>query len=192
MLHEHATTEERLQCINESKQLLLDPPTHFQLEDSCPILNRLCLETLRLTAHSIGGLRIACKDFPLDNNNDSNLVIPNESTIALAHIPSSLDGKIWENPTSLNLDITSSSRSKELYGDDYVFTAFSHGTHKCPGQRMALTMMTCTVAILLIEWNIEFLDGVDAIPPLCFERATLAQRKGQVLVRMSERKLDGD
>ena len=182
MLKERGTAEEQQQCTRESQQLLANP-TYQHLQNECPLLNRLCLETLRLTAHSIGGLRIANKDLPLG---DGSFIIPKGSSVALAHITSSLDGAKWKDPDTLDLDIMSGSRSKYLYDDDYAFTTFSHGVHKCPGQRLALVMLPCTFAILLAEYTIE-LPG-DVAPSLCFERATLAQRAGPVDVTISEKK----
>ncbi|KAL7527737.1 hypothetical protein ACHAXR_007601 [Thalassiosira sp. AJA248-18] len=181
MLFERAKPGQQQRCLKES-QTLLSEPTDLFLQESCPTLNRLCLETLRLTAHSIGGLRTAGQDFSLG---EKNFIIPRGSTVALAHIPSSLNANIWRDPGTLDLNINSRNRSKELYRNDYTFTVFSHGIHRCPGQRFVMVMAPCTVAILLTEYRIKMPDN---IPPLCFERATLAQRAGPVYVTISENK----
>ena len=142
------------------------------------------METLRLTAHSIGGLRTVNNDFPLDDESN-DFIIPKGSSVALAHITSSLDGATWKDPHALDLDITSVDRPNNLYDDEYTFTVFSHGVHKCPGQRLAMVMLPCTVAILLAEYKIELSE--DTVPSLFFERATLAQRAGPVYVTILEK-----
>ena len=63
--------------------------------------------------------------------------------------------------------------------DDFKFSTFSAGVHRCPGQRVALEVMEISLALLLLEFGLE-LDGSGPPPGLCFERATLAQRKGPV------------
>ncbi|KAL7548474.1 hypothetical protein ACHAWF_011754 [Thalassiosira exigua] len=82
MLQELASPDRREACVAESRPLLSDP-TPCRLQESCPTLNRLCQESLRMTAHSIGGLRTAREDFVLGDG----VVIPRGSSIALAHIP---------------------------------------------------------------------------------------------------------
>jgi cytochrome P450 len=179
MLFERATPEHHALCIEESKNLL-QSPTYEQVQESCPTLHRLCLETLRLTAHSIGAVRIAQQDFPLGDQ----FVIPKGATVALTHISSSLSDRFWKDPYNFILDTKSKARSQELYDNDYSFSVFSHGVHKCPGQKLALMMMQCTVAILLQDYQI---DLPKKIPPLDFERATLAQRAGPVYVTISKK-----
>ena len=171
MLFERATTEEQQICIEEAQTLLSDTFSH-SVQETCPTLHQLCRETLRLTAHSIGGLRTAAKDFSVGGGH----VIPKGSTVALAHIPASLNPEFWGADPE-RLDITPSNRPNELYDNDYAFTVFSHGVHKCPGQRMSMMILPCTVAILLAKYKIKL---PEKIPPLCFERATLAQRAGPV------------
>ena len=66
--------------------------------------------------------------------------------------------------------------------DDYTFTTFSQGLHRCPGERTALVVVACVLAHLL--------DGPfrtklrPPVPAPSFERATLAQRDGPVAAVM--------
>ncbi|CAJ1935269.1 unnamed protein product [Cylindrotheca closterium] len=175
MLVEEATIEEMDLCKKEA-QMLVKNPSYQAVRESCPLLRRLCLESLRLTAHAIGGIRTAQKDFEIGNN--TGKVITKGSTVALTHLSSSLDAKIWKEPSRFILDPKSKERSEELYKNEYTFSVFSHGVHKCPGQQLAVVMLECTVALLLDEYEIEF---VKPLPPIDFERATLAQRSGPVL-----------
>ena len=176
-LWERATTDQQNVCKDESKMLLANP-TYQQAQTSSPTLHRLCLETLRLTAHSIGAIRTVRHDFQLDED-----LIPQGSTIALTHLSSSLNPEYWVDPQRLDLDLKSPHRSKELYENDYIFNVFSHGIHKCPGQRLAIVLLQCTVAILLSDYDITL---PKPIPPLCFERATLAQRQGSVNITITK------
>ena len=76
-------------------------------------------------------------------------------------------------------------QQQNLYDDEYKFTTFSHGVHKCPGQQVALVLLQCTMAILLQKYDITL---PKTIPPLSFERATLAQRDGPIKVTICSKK----
>lgn len=181
MLIEEATFEEKDRCKQESKMLLRNP-THETVQESCKMLRRLCLESLRLTAHAIGGLRTAQNDIDIGKGR----VIKQGTTVALTHISTSLDPKIWKEPSRFILDLESKERSEDLYDDDYTFSVFSHGVHKCPGRKLAVIMLQCTVALLLEEYEIDF---VEPFPSIDFERATLAQRRGPVAFLISKKTL---
>ena len=182
MLIEEATAEEMDVCKKEAG-VLAKYPSYQTVQDSCPLLRRLCLESLRLTAHAIGGIRTAQQDFEIGNN--TGQVITKGSTVALTHLSSSLDAKIWNEPSRFILYPKSKKRSEELYKNEYTFSVFSHGVHKCPGQQLAVIMLQCTVALLLEEYEIKL---VKPLPQIDFERATLAQRGGPVLFSVSKRK----
>mmetsp|Transcript_27444 Transcript_27444/g.30793 ORF Transcript_27444/g.30793 Transcript_27444/m.30793 type:complete len:513 (-) Transcript_27444:925-2463(-) len=187
LMQEYASDKVRVKCYNESEILIsTESPTWSQFKSLCPTLRRICLESLRLTAHSIGGVRI-CKSpltvsVKLNNGNNKKEMlykIPKGSTVGFAHIASSLDTSIWGNDATVfdsNLH-----RPAELYADDYKFTTFSHGIHKCPGQELAMIHLQALVAILLTKYDVSLPEN---IPNLCFERATLAQRNGLVRVKI--------
>jgi cytochrome P450 len=151
-------------------------------------LRRSCLESLRLTAHSIGGVRTAQQDVTVSVGSKT-YKIPKGSSISLSHIVTHRDTSIWGNDAS-EFDISSSSRLNnsrrgddvDLYRDEYKFTTFSHGVHICPGQQLALLILQLIVAVLLVEYEVILPDD---IPPLDFERATLAQRAKPVMVTIS-------
>ena len=97
-------------------------------------------------------------------------------TVALSHIAFSRDEALW------GPDAVEFNTAREAYAgpvafdsrgsaDDIAYSAFSQGTHKCPGERVALVIVQTTLALLVAR-------GVRPVkvPPLCFERATLAQR----------------
>lgn len=184
LMQQYASDEIRVRCQNESKELLsVDNLTMSRFKSSCPTLRRICLESLRLTAHSIGGIRICKKPISLKSDDGNNKYgntqynIPKGSTVGFVHIASSLDTSLWGNDAKVfdsNL-----RRPESLYNDDYTFTAFSHGVHKCPGRDIAMIHLQVVVAVLLTGYDV-LLPGT--VPNLCFERATLAQRKGPVMV----------
>jgi sterol 14-demethylase len=177
MLWERGTANDQEMCRKQAKTLLVTPD--FKTLQTCSNLRAVCLETLRLTAHSIGAVRTAQQDFPIGDNH--KYVIPKGATISLVHIASSLNPALWgENPQTFDAQ----NRSDTAYQDEYKFTTFSHGVHKCPGQQMALIMLQCTLAILLEQYTVEL---PPKIPPLSFERATLAQREGKVQVTVVRR-----
>jgi sterol 14-demethylase len=174
MLLEQGTPDDQETCRKEAQQLL-QKPEFSTLQSPDSRLRRLCLETLRLTAHSIGAVRTAQQDMNISTEDGKKYTIPKGASVALAHIASSLNDKLWTHPETLD----TTRRDYALYQDEYKFTSFSHGVHKCPGQRLALVLVQCTVAILLQYYDIEL---PNKLPPLSFERATLAQREGPVHV----------
>ena len=66
--------------------------------------------------------------------------------------------------------------------DEYAYTTFSQGLHRCPGQALALRTIECVVARLLVQ---RAALATRPLPPVSFERATLAQRAAPVAVRVS-------
>ena len=77
-LFERGTTQDQTYCREEANnicQLAASKAssksiTATKLKESCPRLYQVCLETLRLTAHTIGGLRTARDDIPLSTGSD--------------------------------------------------------------------------------------------------------------------------
>ena len=132
--------------------------------------SRVALEAIRLTAHTVGAVRLATEDCALPGNR----VVKKGETVALSHIAFSRDEALW------GPDAAEFSTAREAYAgpvafdargaaDDISYSAFSQGTHKCPGERVALVIVQTTLALLVAR-------GVRPmkVPPLCFERATLA------------------
>jgi len=194
LLQEYGSAEVRAQCQKEAALLISTtiPIKWSQFKSSLPTLHRACLESLRLTAHSIGGVRTAQKDLTVlvnagtdtnDGMKETIYRITKGASVAFSHITSSLDTSIWgENAGVFDSDLR--RYSEESYTDDYKFSTFSHGVHKCPGREMAMIHLKITVALLLTEYEIKL---PEKIPPLDFERATLAQREGAVMVSITQR-----
>jgi hypothetical protein len=132
LLQEMGTPEDQDLCTKEAHRFLQSPDWHTL--QSCQRLRRVCLETLRLTAHSIGAVRTAQQDIPV-----ANYTIPKGASVGFAHIASSWNPELWKDPH--HLDTT--NRSGDLYQDEYKFTTFSHGVHKCESLHM---MMNCCSA----------------------------------------------
>ena len=139
------------------------------------------LETLRLCAHAIGAVRtvVGADGFVLGGR---FWVAPGE-TIALTHVAVHRSAEVW------GADAAAFDPARHVYGaagvaattpDEYEYTTFSQGLHKCPGERLALLTMELLVAMLLAKGAV--LEG--PMPPVSFERATLAQRSGPVAIRL--------
>lgn len=205
MLHEHCSETDRQAVVSDARTLLSysqNSSGEEQGEDEdwsskFTGLRRLCLETLRLTAHSIGAVRTVQEDFYIrvvaeeegngtgngSSSNARSYRIPKGASIALTHITPSLNPQLWGSEAS-KFDLH--AHSVLSYQDEYRFTTFSHGVHKCPGQQLAVVILQCTVALLLENYNITL---PPRIPPLSFERATLAQREGPVWIQIQTREI---
>lgn len=173
---EKISHEARLQCRKETEKINVSKT--FESLDRATNLKMHCLETLRLTGHTIGALRTAKKDIQL---RDTKYVIKKGDTIAIAHISGNCDASVWENPNEFNLN-----RPLSSYDDEFKFTTFSQGVHQCIGQKISVSMMQITLTILLNKYEVD-LGDVMQIAPLSFERATLAQRKGDVPIKITKK-----
>mmetsp|Transcript_2603 Transcript_2603/g.5647 ORF Transcript_2603/g.5647 Transcript_2603/m.5647 type:complete len:556 (-) Transcript_2603:240-1907(-) len=192
LLQEHGSKEVRARCRKEAIELVATttPFKWSRFRTSLPTLRRACLESLRLTAHSIGGVRTAQKDVTVfvkgaGDRKDVHYKVPKGSSVGFAHTTSSLDSSIWGNDAA-SFDSDLSRYPNELYTDNYKFTTFSNGTHECPGRSLAMIQLQVTIAFLLTEYDVTL---PEKIPALDFERATLAQREEPVMVSIVRREL---
>lgn len=164
---------------------LLESPTFSALKQ-CSHIRMCCMETLRLTSHALGGIRTARQNCILGKNpvlghkGGQIELFPGE-VIAISHIVPSLNKELWGQDADAYNPARKEWTDAKFHPNEYKFTAFSQGLHMCPGQRVALFLMQSCVATLLASYEIEF---VGRIPALSFERATLAQRDGNVQVKI--------
>ena len=191
-------SEVREAAFEEAMRMAANPSAATLSE--CHVIRTAVLETLRLSAHAIGAVRTVAAEggFILD---DKYWAAPGE-TIALTHIAVHRSEAIWgPNCKRFTLDrkeyephVADDPKNEHVMDgnpaggvvlDEYTYTTFSHGLHKCPGERLALRTMECVVAALLSSG--VHLDT--ELPPVSFERATLAQRQGKVQVLLSNGKL---
>jgi hypothetical protein len=186
------TDQERLEVKKEAAAFL-SKPANVALDGMCH-LRRCCLETLRLTAHALGAIRTAREEVSLykcpmkvgpnkcDESSEREIRICPGEVIAVSHIAPSLNTTLWGDNAS-NYDPNRKEwTDQDAYPSEYKFSAFSQGLHRCPGQKTALYIMQINLAILSDLYSIEF---VGEVPDISFERATLAQRDGNVCVRIA-------
>lgn len=185
-LQTEATSNQQEIAMREAKSLY-DAYSNGKLPVNPTESLRCCvLETLRLTAHSIGGIRTAQKAFILESSTGQTYSIEQGDVIAISHIATHRDVSVWgADACDYRQDRweTLQDTTKAVSGvpvDDYKYTTFSHGVHKCPGEVFALSMMEMMLAVLLVR-NVELVDKKQ-LPKVSFERATLAQRDGSVFV----------
>eukprot|EP00933_Yihiella_yeosuensis_P070258 TRINITY_DN7798_c4_g1_i1.p1 TRINITY_DN7798_c4_g1~~TRINITY_DN7798_c4_g1_i1.p1 ORF type:complete len:232 (+),score=34.23 TRINITY_DN7798_c4_g1_i1:304-999(+) len=139
-------------------------------------LSRCISESLRLTAHTIGGLRkvVAPEGFNIVTASGKEMHLRHGSYVGLSHFLPNRDVNIFPEP-----DCFQPSRfagSKEF--DEYELTTFSQGLHQCPGRRYALQLMELILRKLLQSFDFRIATARQKLPPMSFDRATLAQRAG--------------
>ena len=130
----------------------------------CPLITNVVHETLRITAHSIGAIRKVMKtegwvvhnnsetetetsegNLNMNLNVDKSYIIPYGAYVAVSHIVPNLKGsqeKLKFDPRNTELKYT--------MHDEYLFTTFSHGVHKCPGQKLAIMVSSVVFLIFVI------------------------------------------
>ena len=178
MLFEHCSSIEQDEIRTDANRLLLDVAGRWN--DKATSLYKLCLETLRLTAHSIGSVRTAKEPFEVQLG-EKSYIFPMGASIGMTHITLSLQPALW-GETAARLDLK--AHALEKYQDEYHFSTFSNGLHRCPGQQLAVVILQLTVAMLLVEYEVVL---PPQLPPVSFERPTLAQREGSVLVQVMKK-----
>ena len=188
-LQTEATKEQRERAMLEATkmyQCYSNGDKTLPLNDS-PTLRACVLETLRLTAHSIGGIRTAQTDFILETSSGVTHSIQEGDVIAICHIASHRDESVWgENACDYQQDRWD---SMAMPVDEYKYTTFSHGVHKCPGESLAISMMEMMLSILLVR-GVQLVDSKETLAKVSFERATLAQRDGPVPIIIDKQDLD--
>ena len=143
-------------------------------------LRQCVLETMRVTAHTLGALRYA--KTPLVIRTEMSLAtIPEGATIAVAHNSMHTNACIWgSDAEKFRMDRPEwAAKGEDLASpvDPYKLTTFSQGVHKCPGEKFAMAVMEMMLALLLLRDS-----QLPDISPLSFERATLAQRERPVRI----------
>ena len=149
-----------------------------------PLLRGATEEAVRLTAHNIGALRkvVAEGGFALQGG---RYAVPQGAYIGVAHAAVHLDPEVWgPDAAEFRPERLGAARRGSPARDPFVYTAFSHGVHACPGQGVGVDLMTLTLALLLTEY--DFARDIE-IPGLDWQRATLAQRRGPVHLRFTPR-----
>lgn len=152
----------------------------FSALDNCKFIRNVALETLRLTAHTIGAVRkvVRHEGWTFSTSNDSaetgktSYTIPVGTYVGATHIVPNTAVEYW-GKSSLNFN-PDRVELQENGKDDLIFSTFSSGTHKCPGSRIAVMLLQLIIAVFTKNFEITATSGV--IPELSFERATLAQR----------------
>ena len=177
LLHKSCSPEEIKACTDESKKLLSTTRIDSMgaMETSFPHLRSLCLETLRIMAHTIGGARIMISDLEIEIKGQLYLLRKGDY-VGLTHLVPNLDANNWGHDSD---SIRLFRKPFDDYNDEYKFTTFSHGVHKCPGQTLAVYLMQAIVSIMTHDYRVSI---PDTIPDLSFEKATLAQRKAPIYV----------
>lgn len=189
-LQTKATPKQQETAMVEAKRLYESYSDGESPNESYTTLRHCVLETLRLTAHSIGGIRTAQKDIILETTNGDTFSVRKGDVIALAHIATHRDPRVWGSDVQdynqdrwLSLEEENTTTSIPV--NEYKYTTFSHGVHKCPGEALAISMMQLMLAILLVR-EAKLVDSKDTLAKVSFERATLAQRDGNVPITIDK------
>ncbi|CAE8667293.1 unnamed protein product [Polarella glacialis] len=167
-------------CLAQTLLLLLEHPAEMEkvlaelrnprdASSSNQALELSISETLRITAHTIGGIRkvVAPEGFDLK----SGFHVPFGEYVVLSHTLPNSDPSTFVEPGRFN----PSRFSEPGKFDEYDFTTFSHGLHACPGQHYARRFMLLSLAMMLHRCEFKL---VGETLGFCHERATLAQRAG--------------
>jgi cytochrome P450 len=133
-----------------------------------------------MTAHNLGAIRKAKLDYVLKSSDNVNSVtIPKDSYIGASHIALGFDTKLWGenvqeyNPNRFDPALRDPNSSQ-------IWIPFSGGIHMCPGRFLAVNIMKIIAVIMLKHYRLE-LDG--KMPTMNYERATISQRNGPVLLK---------
>jgi cytochrome P450 len=185
MLQSRTTAMERAE--QEAKELIAAFKTGndgsisvIDILDRAVTLKACVLETMRHAAHTIGGIRTAKKDFVLQGQSNQTYTIKKGDVLAITHNIPNLDSESWKSANDFDLE--------QWKNDDYNqlldrLATFSGGMHKCPGRNFAIWYMQSLLALWLSR---EMKFTGDEMPPICFERATVAQRKSSVPVQIRQ------
>lgn len=176
--------DKNMSKIQKEAKNLLEQDTRMSphvLEHQTPFLFRATRESLRLSALTIGSIRQARKDIEIvDDLSGRKYCFRSGDTVCLAHQINNTDPQYWgQDAFSYRPERWKERKDGE---ESPAYLTFSLGVHRCPGERLAMAMIEIMVALFL-EKQVQL---VGPPPELCFERATLAQRKGPVCVTVAK------
>ena len=186
-LHSEGSKSDLKQAQLEARTFLQDSECSIATLLQAKTLRCYILETLRVTSHTLGSVRKACEDVVV-RNGSREYMIPKGSTVVISHIAPHRNFDIWKgskcaedfDPRRIEWNNSTPTATIGNPVDNYKMTAFSHGVHKCPGERLALSLIQIVFASL-IDKKVAI---IGAVPDVSFERATLAQRCAKVPVKI--------
>jgi cytochrome P450 len=171
LIHVLQYSDNKLDLQNEAKLV-----ARGELPDRAPHLYANVRETLRLTSLSIGSIRtVMCDRFDITSEDGTIYTLQKGESVCVAHNVMDTDPSRWSDASSFL-----PSRFLENHPQ---YMVFSRGVHKCPGERIAMTMVQIMLALFL-DRNARLECPV---PELDFERATVAQRAGLVRISLNHR-----
>lgn len=136
-----------------------------------PKLECVIRETLRLCALPIGSIRrVVGQPFALGSYR-----LPVGRFVSASHILMSMREEAWPSPERFEPDRFLPERREHARVPN-AWIPFSAGVHGCPGYRVACDFIACLVVAILERF--PSIRPAAPLPPLDFERATLAQRRG--------------
>ena len=154
-------------AVDEVKRINKKNAFHEELE-KCTFLSDIIAETLRVTSHSIGAVRkVMTRDgwtvtIPIDDADEgkgaTKYTLPYGSYVGVSHIiphhdperqayACTVDMCLMHFRWGADCGVFNPDRPdlQEKCRDDLLFTAFSHGIHKCPGRNIVLMVLSSTV-----------------------------------------------
>jgi cytochrome P450 len=148
-----------------------DAPDEPKLRLSDPkVLNSCLTATLRLTNLAIGSVRVVVNEpLVLSSASGVEYVLPVGTRVGASHLLRSCPQPV-DFATMLRDDAPDS-------------LAFSGGLHLCPGAKLAFEMAAAATRAWIAA-RAAFAANAPPKPPLCFQKATLAQRRGPWLVQL--------
>jgi cytochrome P450 len=142
----------------------------LQLQDDAKFIGAALTATLRKTNLVIGSVRVVVGEpLELTASSGASYVLPVGTRVGASHLLRSC-------PRETDFESLLREGSSESF-------AFSGGAHLCPGASLAYEMTEAAVRAW-IRCGVQFAPNAPPKPPLCFRRATLAQRQAPWIVRI--------
>lgn len=94
-LHSEGSSDDIHQARNEARKLVQHNSCSSADLVETRTLRQYILETLRMTSHSIGAIRKACKDISLVDSSEREYTIKEGETVAISHITTHRNNTRW-------------------------------------------------------------------------------------------------
>jgi len=144
---------------------------------STPYLDSCISESLRLTVHTIGSLRLVKKAFSFTTSTGQSFTLPPGYLVGTSQCALSYREEVYPKASTFD---PARFAEQQLDLQEAGFLPFSDGKHRCPGRAIALAVIKAFVLLWVLS-HPSLALAPDHKVTIAFDKATLAQTSATLI-----------